>query len=82
MIKKFYSQAGQDAWVLQQVLDYKIGGYFVDIGAFDGIHLNNTYWLERIVHRGESRHIQPTADEPQMQSDELLHWHIPCCRYA
>jgi FkbM family methyltransferase len=47
IFKKSYSQAGQDAWVIQQVFDYKIGGYFVDIGAFDGIDLSNTYWLER-----------------------------------
>jgi hypothetical protein len=40
----FYSQAGQDVWVLQ-----KIGnkGFFVDIGAHDGVESSNTYALEK-----------------------------------
>jgi FkbM family methyltransferase len=46
-IRKFHSQAGQDEWVIRRVFDYKTGGYFVDAGAFDGVHLSNTYWLER-----------------------------------
>lgn len=45
--RKFHSQAGQDEWVIRRVFDYKVGGYFVDAGAFDGVHLSNTYWLER-----------------------------------
>jgi FkbM family methyltransferase len=47
MIRKFYSQAGQDLWVARDVFNFKTGGYFVDIGAFDGINLSNTYWLEK-----------------------------------
>lgn len=46
-IRKFYSQAGQDRWVVQRVFNYKTGGYFVDIGAFDGVLLSNTFWLEK-----------------------------------
>lgn len=46
-IRKFYSQAGQDRWVAETVFNYKTGGFFVDIGAFDGIRLSNTYRLER-----------------------------------
>lgn len=45
--RKFYSQAGQDRWVIRDVFDYKTGGFFVDIGAFDGINLSNTYRLEK-----------------------------------
>lgn len=37
-----YSQAGQDDWVMSQISV----GYFVDIGAFDGIEFSNTYALE------------------------------------
>ena len=47
MIRKSYSQAGQDLWVARDVCKFKKEGYFVDIGAFDGIHLSNTYWLEK-----------------------------------
>jgi len=38
-----YSQIGQDAWVLSHIA---MPGYFVDIGATDGITNNNTYALE------------------------------------
>lgn len=41
------SQAGQDAWVFGEVFDEKQGGYFLDIGAHDGITISNTYLLER-----------------------------------
>lgn len=40
------SQAGQDYWVYGDVFNEKRGGYFVDIGAHDGIYLSNTYILE------------------------------------
>lgn len=47
MIRRLYSQAGQDLWVARDVSNFKKGGFFVDIGAFDGINLSNTYWLEK-----------------------------------
>jgi FkbM family methyltransferase len=40
------SQAGQDYWIYGEVFDEKRGGYFLDIGAHDGISLSNTYILE------------------------------------
>lgn len=45
----FYSQAGQDKWVLE-----KIGsrGFFVDVGAYDGIESSNTYALELAGWKG------------------------------
>jgi len=46
-IRKLYSQAGQDLWVMRDVFDYKTSGFFIDIGAYDGVHLSNTYWLEK-----------------------------------
>ena len=42
----FYSKIGQDKWVLDRH-DNKTGGFFVDIGAHDGIELSNTYTLEK-----------------------------------
>ena len=42
---KFYSDEGQDKWVLER-LDNKRNGYFVDIGAYDGINGSNTYAME------------------------------------
>lgn len=42
----FYSQWAQDKWVAE-FFKYKRNGYFLDIGAFDGIQLSNTYYLEK-----------------------------------
>lgn len=41
-----YSQLNQDLWVVD-VLSGKRNGVFVDVGAFDGIQLSNTYLLEK-----------------------------------
>jgi FkbM family methyltransferase len=44
----FRSQVGQDRWVVQ-TLDGKRGGFFVEIGAADGVELSNTYGLEKAL---------------------------------
>jgi FkbM family methyltransferase len=41
-----YSQVEQDLWVLE-MLNKKKRGYFLDLGAYDGINLSNTYLLEK-----------------------------------
>lgn len=43
----FYSQFGQDKWVIEQLLPDMRRGVFVDIGANDGITFSNTYFLEK-----------------------------------
>jgi FkbM family methyltransferase len=40
-----YSQLGQDLWILEST-NFKHNGYFIDIGAYDGIYHSNTYLLE------------------------------------
>lgn len=40
------SQAGQDAWI-KNTFHGMINGYFVDIGAFDGVSFSNSYYLEK-----------------------------------
>jgi len=40
------SQAGQDKWVCE-FFNYKHNGFFIDVGANDGIWLSNTYYLEK-----------------------------------
>lgn len=45
----FYSQAGQDLWVLKKVGNK---GFFVDVGAHDGVESSNTYALEKAGWRG------------------------------
>lgn len=39
------SQLGQDLWVID-TLNYKENGFFLDIGALDGVTHSNTYMLE------------------------------------
>jgi len=41
-----YAQLQQDRWVLHE-LGGKRNGFFVEVGAFDGKHLSNTYMLEK-----------------------------------
>lgn len=41
-----HSQFRQDLFVLSE-LGWKTGGYFVEFGATDGLHLSNSYLLER-----------------------------------
>lgn len=40
----FYSQAGQDEWVYNLIRNK---GFFVDVGAYDGVQTSNTYFLEQ-----------------------------------
>jgi len=46
--RTYYSQEGQDRWVVERVFGgEKYQGYFVEMGAADGILLSNTYVLEK-----------------------------------
>ena len=45
-MSQFYSQVGQDKWVCEY-FKYKREGFFVDIGAADGVDLSNTLYLEK-----------------------------------
>jgi FkbM family methyltransferase len=41
-----YSQLEQDLWILEST-NFKRNGYFIDIGAYDGVFHSNTYLLEK-----------------------------------
>lgn len=41
----FYSQSGQDRWV-DKIMKQKRDGYFLDIGAYDGVQTSNSYFFE------------------------------------
>lgn len=43
-----FSQAGQEDWV-EAMTNGKRNGYFVDVGAYDGIESSNTLYLERAL---------------------------------
>ncbi len=43
----FRAQNGEDRW-LDDFFAHKTTGYFVEVGAYDGVHLSNTYHFEQI----------------------------------
>ena len=45
----FYSQKGQDRFLHEQVFKGKRNGVFVDIGAYDGVTLSNSYFFEQTL---------------------------------
>jgi FkbM family methyltransferase len=45
----YYSQRGQDKWIVEKLLPGLRGGVFVDIGAHDGVSFSNTYYLEDVL---------------------------------
>lgn len=47
----WYSQSGQDEWVYK-TLNEKQDGFYIDVGAYDGIESSNTYALELIGWKG------------------------------
>lgn len=49
---EFYSQFEQDKWLYNNIFKNKKDGYFVDIGAHDGIHCSNTLLFEKLGWRG------------------------------
>ena len=43
----YYSQFGQDKFVNETYFKGKTGGVFLEIGAYDGINISNTYFFEK-----------------------------------
>ncbi len=50
-MKKFYSKNGED-YLLWTFFKHKKSGFFLDIGAFDGRYMSNTYVFERSGWQG------------------------------
>jgi len=60
MEKTNYSQLDQDLWILSKFdKDYK--GFFIDIGAHDGISLSNSFLLEQNGWHGAC--VEPSVTE-------------------
>ena len=47
---KYYSQLGQDRFLDEEIFKRKRDGFYVDVGAVDGLHFNNTLFFERERH--------------------------------
>lgn len=43
----YYGQNGQDKWVVEKIFKHHRGGFFVDIGANNGIDISNSFYLEQ-----------------------------------
>lgn len=43
---QYYSQNGQDAFIVK-LFNGKRNGYFLDIGAYDGVYFSNSLTLEK-----------------------------------
>ena len=48
---RYFSQQGEDC-LLAQFFGFKQHGFFVDVGAFDGRYLSNTYFFEQLGWTG------------------------------
>lgn len=46
-MKKWFSQLGQDKFVIEKIFSNKKNGVFVEVGAHDGKYLSNTFMLEK-----------------------------------
>ncbi|RBQ11500.1 FkbM family methyltransferase [Pedobacter miscanthi] len=46
MNRTYYSQNGQDFLIDLEIFDQQRNGFFMEIGAYDGIKYSNTYFLE------------------------------------
>lgn len=47
MSKQYYSQSGQDKYLNKKLFRNKRNGFFLDIGANDGVTYSNTYFFEK-----------------------------------
>jgi hypothetical protein len=47
----FYSQFGEDRWIVDN-LKLPKNGFFIDVGAADGITFSNTYYFEKQGWKG------------------------------
>ncbi len=48
---EFYSQYGED-YLLHSLFSNEDQGFYVDVGAFDGVHISNSYIFEQIGWQG------------------------------
>lgn len=67
----FYSQCGQDKWLIENLFRNRIDGVFVDIGAHDGVCFSNSYYMEQLGWSG-------VAVEPMPHLFEKLNQNRNC----
>lgn len=65
----YFSQAGQDRYVDEVLMDRKRNGIFVDVGGYDGVTGSNTLFFE--VFRGWSGLLIEPAPNPVQQARQV-----------
>ena len=43
----YFGNKNQDQWAVKEVFNFKKDGFFLDLAAADGLHQNNTFFLEK-----------------------------------
>ncbi len=65
----YFSQKGQDKFLNEQIFNNKKNGFFIEIGAHDGISFSNTYYFEKNLNwRGICVEPNPTIFEKLTQN--------------
>ena len=59
---KFFSQAGQDKLIFEKFFKNKMDGYFVDLGAYDGVEGSNTFFFEKFF-RWKGVLVEPSKNQ-------------------
>jgi FkbM family methyltransferase len=49
-VEGYYSQCGQDKFIVEKLFNGLMNGIFVEVGANDGVTFSNTYYLEKNLH--------------------------------
>lgn len=74
---EYYSQIGQDKFI-DDLLGNKVDGFFIDIGAHDGISCSNTLFFEK-NRNWKGICIEPGPNEFKKLSENRKSININCC---
>lgn len=74
----FHSQFGEDAFIADKLAKYlpAVGGYFCEVGAFDGVTSSNTLHFEESGWRGVCIEPMPEAAAACRKNRKAVTW---CC---
>ena len=73
---KYYSQDGQDKFLVENLFKNKNNGFYVDIGANDGVSLSNTKVLEDIGWEGICVEPLPNSFEKLVDSRKCKSFNV------
>lgn len=79
----FYSQCGQDRFLEENVFKGYKNGIFVDVGAHDGVNINNTLYFEK-EHQWTGINIEPIQevyDKLVEQRPNCINLNCAVCNY-